>query len=95
MSIPNCSALGAASGCTGNAPCTRGSVPYRCTSLQNGQWSFDRATEPKAARNSLWQVGQVTSEKLLVSVSHKPSVCAARSKARSKLMRCGGWQMPT
>ena len=37
---------GAANGCTGNAPCTRGSVPYRCTSLQNGQWSFERATEP-------------------------------------------------
>jgi phage gp37-like protein len=46
--------------------------------LQKGHWSFDIATEPKAARNSLWQAGQTTSEKLRDSVSHRPSVWAAR-----------------
>ena len=45
-SIPKSAAVGSAIGCTGNAPCPPGAVPYRCTSLQNGQWSFERATEP-------------------------------------------------
>ena len=32
--------------------------------MQKGQSSFDSATEPKAARNSLWHAGHTTKEKL-------------------------------
>ena len=71
----------------GNDRCRRWSVPNRCTSLQKGQSSFEQATVPKAARNWLLQAGQVTTENAGHLASQIPSVCEARSNARSKLMR--------
>ena len=79
--------MGSPSGTLGNESLMRWSVLWRWTSLQNGQSSFVDATAPNVARNSLQQAGQVTTENTDVFATQMPSVCEARSKARSKLMR--------
>ena len=52
-----------------------------------------KAVDPKSPDRAGFLTDKVLLEKLLASVSQSPSVCAARSKARSKLMRCGARQV--
>lgn len=68
-------------------------MAWRGTSLQNGHSLLLDAIGPTAAANSLLQSGQVEIANAGDSGSHIPSMCEAKSKAQSKLMRDRHWQV--
>ena len=67
----------------------RGSRACRSSNWQKGQGRADVSVPPNASRNSLPHREHDAKRKLAAVAIHRPSVCAARSKARSKLMRSG------
>lgn len=80
----------AVGGVPGTVAVRRGSRLWRSSNWQKGHRRAAAPELPSASRYSLPQRWHRAMQKLGDFAIHSPSVWAARSKARSKLMREGG-----